>query len=218
MTLAMTIATVQPQVPLFHTPGAYRLRTLGALVFALGITYGTAMGLYSLGHGRALQIVYSAVKVPLLLMVTFALSLPSFFVLNTLLGVRDDFRDALRAHVQAQAALTLVLCSLAPFTLLWYASSAFYPHAVLVNAVMFGVASLAAQVVLKRLYRPLIARNRSHLTLLRAWLVLYAFVGIQLGWVLRPFIGQPGSAVSFFREGAWGNAYIEVWRMIQRSL
>ena len=214
----MTMLAEQPQIPLFHQPGAYRLRTLALFVFTFGIVYGTAMGLYSLGHGRAMQIVFSAVKVPLLLIGTFALSLPSFFVMNTLLGVRDDFRDALRAHVQAQASLTLVLCSLAPFTLTWYASSDFYPHAILVNAVMFGIASLAAQLVLKRLYRPLIARNPRHRTLLRAWLVLYAFIGIQLGWVLRPFIGKPGSAVTFFREGAWGNAYIEVWRMIQQSL
>jgi hypothetical protein len=213
----MTLAT-QPILPLFHTPAAYRLRTLALFVCVFGLTYGTAMGLYSLGHGRALQIVFSAVKVPILLLGTFAMSLPSFFVLNTLLGVRDDFRDALRAHVQAQAALTIILSSLAPFTLVWYAGSDNYPRAIMMNAAMFGLASLSAQVVLKRLYRPLIARNPVHRTLLRAWLVLYAFVGIQLGWVLRPFIGSPGSPVGFFREGAWGNAYIEVWHMIQRAI
>jgi hypothetical protein len=213
----MTMLERQPQIRLFHVPGAYRLRTLAFFVFAFGITYGTAMGLYSVAHGRALQIVFSAVKVPLLLIGTFGLSLPSFFVLNTLLGVREDFGDALRAHVQAQASLTLVLCSLAPFTLTWYASSDVYPHAILINAAMFGLASLAAQLVLRRLYKPLIARNVRHRTLLRAWLVLYAFVGIQLGWVLRPFIGMPGSAVTFFRQGAWGNAYIEIWRMIRES-
>ena len=27
--------------------------------------------------------------------------------------------------------------------------------------------------------------------MLRAWLGVYAFVGIQMGWVLRPFVGQP---------------------------
>ena len=133
-------------------------------------------------------------------------------------GGRAPGGPGLRAHVQAQAALTVILSSLAPFTLVWYASSDDYPRAILCNAIMFGLASLSAQLVLKRLYRPLIERNPRHRTLLRAWLVLYAFIGIQLGWVLRPFIGSPGSAVRFFREGAWGNAYIEVWHMVQRAL
>lgn len=208
----------RPLIPLFHDVGVYRTRVLGLLVVVLGMTYGAAMGFYSLGHGREMQILFSSVKVPILLLGTFALSLPSFFVLNTLLGTRDDFREALRAHIQAQASLTLVLVSLAPLTLFWYASSDQYQQAILFNALMFGIASLAGQVVLKRLYQPLIARNPRHLVLLRAWLVLYAFVGIQLGWVLRPFIGQPGSAVRFFREGAWGNAYIELWRIIERAL
>jgi hypothetical protein len=41
--------------------------------------------------------------------------------------------------------------------------------------------------------------------------LIYAFVGIQMGWVLRPFIGQPGVPTTFFRPGAWGNAYVELW-------
>jgi hypothetical protein len=58
------------------------------------------------------------------------------------------------------------------------------------------------------------ARNRRHRVLLRTWLVVYAFVGIQMGWVLRPFVGAPGMPVQFFREEAWGNAYVIVARMI----
>ena len=27
--------------------------------------------------------------------------------------------------------------------------------------------------------------------MLRTWLVIYVFVGIQMGWVLRPFVGSP---------------------------
>ena len=54
------------------------------------------MGTFGGLHGdRPLQLLYSALKVPLLLLVTFCLSLPSFFVLNTILGVRADFRRVL---------------------------------------------------------------------------------------------------------------------------
>lgn len=205
-------------VRLLRQPDAIRMRELLLVVIGCGLTYGAAMGLYGFSGGRTLQLLYSAVKVPLLLLVTFGLSMPSFFVVNTLLGTRDDFRPAFRAHVQAQAALTLTLCAFAPFTLLFYASVEDYPLAVLFNAAMFAGASFTAQFVLRRLYRPLVARHRQHLTLLQVWLVIYAFVGIQLGWVLRPFIGSPGSAVRFFREGAWGNAYLEVWRLVRSAI
>lgn len=198
---------------LFHCPGHFRARTLLMIIVVLGAGYGIAMGLYGWGAGRAAQVAFSAIKVPILLLLTFVMALPSFFVINTLVGTRDDFREAFRAHVQAQAAITVTLVSLAPLTLVWYASVDLYPLAVLWNAAVFGIASIAGQRVLRRLYSPLIARNSRHRLLLIVWLAIYAFVGIQLGWTLRPFVGAPGSPVRFFREGAWGNAYIETWRL-----
>ena len=47
-------------------------------------------------------------------------------------------------------------------------------------------------------------------------LLVFAFVGIQMGWVLRPFIGHPRGRTTFFREGAWGNAYVEVAKMVRQ--
>ena len=75
---------------------------------------------------------------------------------------------------------------------------------------MFAVASGAGQILLRAHYKPLIARNPRHLLLLRSWLVVYAFVGIQMGWMLRPFVGSPGEPVQFFRDETWGNAYVIV--------
>jgi hypothetical protein len=110
--------------------------------------------------------------------------------------------------------VAVILASLAPYTALWYASTRDYQEATLFNAVMFGIASVAAQWILRRRYVPLIARNPRHRVMLRVWLGTYAFVGIQMGWVLRPFIGQPGLPVTFFREDAWGNAYVIIVEMV----
>jgi hypothetical protein len=180
-------------------------------IVIFGTCYGALMGTFGgIGGERMLQVVYSAIKVPLLLLVTFAVALPSFFVLNTLLGVREDFPAVLTALISTQAGLTILLVALAPYTLFWYASSANYNAAILFNALIFGVAALAAQWLLRRHYRALIAANPRHRILIRTWLIIYAFVGIQSGWVLRPFIGNPEMKVQFFREEAWGNAYVEV--------
>ncbi len=181
------------------------------LVLFCGLFYGAVMGSFS---GRPGQAIYSASKVPLLLAATTLLGLPSFFVLNTLLGVRSDFGSALRGVISSQAGLAIILASLAPLTVFWYASSADYQTAILFNALMFGIASLGAQWILRRSYRPLIARNPKHRRLLGAWLLIYSFIGIQMGWLLRPFIGAPEEPVQFFRPGAWDNAYVFVVRLI----
>lgn len=203
-----------------HAGGMRSLLRLLALLVVFGLFYGAVMGSFGGVTGRrALQPLYSGLKVPLLLLVTFVLSLPSFFVLNTIVGVRDDFPVVLRGLVATQAALTVVLASLAPLTAFWYASSDDYQQALLFNAVTFGVASVAAQVLLRRWYQPLVALNGRHRVLLRAWLVIYAFVGIQMAWVLRPFVGHPNAPTRFFRYGAaWGNAYEHVARILWEAL
>jgi len=189
-------------------------RTLVCLIAAFGLCYGALMGTFSGVRGdHSLQILYSALKVPLLLLVTFGLSLPSFFVFNTLMGVRGDLLHALKALLAAQAGMTIILTSFAPFTLLWYASCSDYNAAILFNAAMFAAATLASQRLLRRYYGPLLQRDSRHRILLRIWLVTYGFVGIQMGWLLRPFIGSPWSATRFFRTDAWGNAYEVMFRM-----
>ena len=187
---------------------ARALGWLAAILVCFGASYGAVMGSFGgLDDRRWLQMLASALKVPLLLMATTTLSVPSLFVLHSLLGLRDDFGRALRSLLAAQAALTVTLAALAPLTILWYASVADYRSAILFNALIFGLASLGAQLLLRRLYRPLIAREPWHRHLLRAWLVVFAFVGIQMGWILRPFIGSPDRPVELLRADSWGNAY-----------
>ena len=176
------------------------------------------MGTYSgLQPGRFQQLLYSGVKVPLLLLATFGLCLPSFFIVNTIAGLRDDFGQVLRALVATQSCVTVVLAALAPITAFWYVSCTDYGLIILFNMLMFGVASVAAQIVVRRYYRPLIQREPGHRHLLWAWFVLYAFVGIQMGWVLRPFIGNPDAPVAFLRSGAWGNAYVVVGGLLLKA-
>ncbi len=196
-----------------------RRRLLVLLLLVLGAVYGTVMASFSgVAPDRWWQMIYSAMKVPMLLLATFALGLPSFFVVHSLFGLSRDFGDAVRALLAAQAGLTVVLASLAPLTVVWYLSFPGYEVALLFNAAMFGLASVSGQLLLRRFYAPLIARDAKHRVLLRVWLGIYAFLGIQMGWLLRPFIGKPGIPTSFFRADAWGNAYEALWQTAMRAL
>jgi hypothetical protein len=189
--------------------GAVPWAAIAGFVVLYGALSGGVIGSFSL---RAEQVAYSALKVPILIAFSTALCAPSFYALNAVLGLRDDFSAALRGVLSTQATVAVVLASLAPIVGLAYVSGASYRGAVLVDGAAFLAASIAGQVALARHYRPLIARDPRHRRARSLWLVLYWFVTIQLAWVLRPFIGAPSMEPSFLREQAWSNAYVEITR------
>ena len=218
----MSITTTIPAILRDDSQSAaihLRARQVIPIIILAGALYGAIMGSFA-GHGpiRWTQILFSAIKVPLLMGVSFALTVPSFFILNTLLGLRNDFRVAVRAVATAQAGLAITLAALCPFVLLWYASCADYPWAILFNGLMFAIATTAGQVLLRRYYRTLVAINPRHRTTLGIWTIAYAFVAIQMAWVLRPFVGGPSQATTFFRPGAWGNAYLMIFDLVWNSV
>jgi hypothetical protein len=49
------------------------------------------------------------------------------------------------------------------------------------------------------------------------WMFVYAFVGSQMAWTLRPFIGAPGSRFELFRQ-LGGNFYANIIRSIGEIL
>jgi hypothetical protein len=51
------------------------------------------------------------------------------------------------------------------------------------------------------------------MTLLYVWIVLFGFVGTQLAWTLRPFVGSPGEPFEIFRQ-IDGNFYVDIVRTI----
>ena len=219
----MTLATVRRDVDaLLRARGRFGPASeevpwgpLVAILVAAAAFYGATMGSFGV---RGTQALYSALKVPILLSLATVVCLPNFFVVNTLLGLRSDFGAAFRGVVAAQTTVSVVLAALAPVTAFGYVSGADYDQALLLNGAAFAVAAVGGQALLQRHYRALIARNPRHRAGRAAWLILYCFVAIQLAWVLRPFVGSPGRAPSFFREDAWSNAYVVLWEVVSRAL
>tara|TARA_R110002126_G_C10475991_1_gene501465 strand:- start:662 stop:1336 length:675 start_codon:yes stop_codon:yes gene_type:complete len=201
-----------------HATGSERLpwRSLLAWIACAGFLYGAAMG--SSGS-QAQQSLYSGLKVPLMLAISSALTLPNFFVVNTLLGLRDDFAEACRGLMSMQATMGLALLSMAPLVLFGYACGIDYQFAKVLNGLMFLLASVCGQITLYRHYRVLIERDPRHRVGMFAWLALYTLIAIQMAWVLRPFIGNPDLPVSFFRADAFqGTAYENLFQILIDSL
>jgi len=54
--------------------------------------------------------------------------------------------------------------------------------------------------------------------MLWTWLGLYVFVGIQMAWVVRPFVGAQANRCSSFAPRAWCNAYEVVLRLVWQAI
>lgn len=194
---------------------SFSLKTYFWLILAFSCYYGMVMGSYGGWSGvQKWQVFYSAVKMPILILCSFAVSIPSFYVLNVLFGLHRDFPLILKGLLESQAGFAVVLASLSPYTVFWYVSFDHYGNAVLFNGFLFGIATLSGHFFLKRFYEPFIRKNRTHLWMKRLWIVLYSFVGIQMGWILRPFIGDPSLEPVFIRAETWSNAYVVVFNLV----
>ncbi|HEX6812542.1 MAG TPA: hypothetical protein VF384_13030 [Planctomycetota bacterium] len=187
-----------------------------ALSLAGGALHGLALGASS---GEPALAVYSAIKVPLLLLCSCLVTLPNFYVLHALLGLSADFAAACRGLWAAQAALAIALGAFAPVVVFVFASTNDGYLLTLLDGLLFALAAVVGQVVLARHYRPLLARDRRHRVTLASWAVLYVFFAVQLAWVLRPFLGTPGYPVEFLRSNALEqNAYVVLIEHFARLL
>jgi hypothetical protein len=46
--------------------------------------------------------------------------------------------------------------------------------------------------------------------ILQVWILVFAFVGLQMTWTLRPFIGTKELPFEIFREHSEGNIYVTI--------
>lgn len=168
---------------------------------ALGAAlFGLALG--SFGRNEA-QMAASAIKMPLLLLGTTAICLPAFHVFQVLLSARPaTIGQSLSLHAMAASTMAVLWGSLAP-PLSFLVSTSFDYR--LSQMLAVAIAALGGFIGLRRLargYRALCdpsGGQRGRL-FVGGYLVLFGAVGLQLSWILRPFLGSPSLPFQIFRE------------------
>lgn len=194
--------------------------------------YGAILGF---SHSFA-QAASSAIKLPLLFLLTLAICLPTLYLAQLLLGGRLSARQVIAVTL---AAITVTgFCTLAftPITLFFLIIAQSYQFYLLLNVLILTMTSVVGLHFLidgvRRLNThpvslledegedhspsPVLKARRPHraqLGLLYVWLSLYAFVGTQLGWTLRPFFGSPGLPFQLFRH-VEGSFYESLFHLI----
>jgi hypothetical protein len=167
--------------------------------FAGAAAFGAALGTY--GHSAA-QLALAAVKLPVLLLGTAALCFPTFHVLQRLRSPRPlNASQSLALQGNALAAVGGVWGSCAPPLGFLVATCQDYRLAqflALAVGTAGGLAGLRRMIgAHRRLTAPQDVRPRS--LFLLPWGLLFAVVGGQLAWILRPFIGSPSLGFQLLR-------------------
>ncbi len=206
-------------------------RLLFALVLLLGGTYGFFMGWYALrthGADGLRQLVSSTVKVPLLFLFTLGVTFPSLYVFGVLTGSRLSFAQSVRVVGEWIVVILAVAASLGPILGFFTVSTESYAFIVLLNALLLGTAGLAGCLSLqRRLFQAAFAApadtptelpiRPGNVLVLTVWIVVFGIVGVQMGWVMRPFVGAPDQPFALFRATE-SNGFAAILRVIGRVL
>ncbi|WP_017651479.1 hypothetical protein [Fortiea contorta] len=186
-----------------------------SLFFAI---YGAIIGA---SHSFA-QALSSAIKLPAFYLLTLIICFPTLFFFNILFGSRSSFQQHFVVLLTSVSVISVLLFSLAPVTLFFTITTPdSYQFFKLLNVVIFAITGIFG---VKFLYEgmQLLSEEeevgkKTRTTILRSWLFLYAFVGMQLGWFLRPFFGAPNSKFELFRA-VTGNFYLDIVTAISEIL
>ncbi len=172
------------------------VRDLALVTVAASAVYGLSIGM----QGGLLQATASAIKLPLVLLGSAAISLPVLHVACAISGCRLRPAQLSALVLQALAAGTAIMAGLAPLiVVLWLTVSAHEPGAtgpsdwfVYRRVVLMGLAVAATGGLFgaTRLLRAVPLRAAA------AWSAVFLTTGLQLSWLLRPVVGMPGRFVA----------------------
>ena len=194
---------------------------VAAIVIGAG-SYGAVMGCWR----DPLQALYTAIKFPLIILLTATANAALNAMLAPLLGLNISFRQSFLAILMSFTIAGAILGSFAPIVafVIWNApplglrsaaSAGPYAFILLTFVVVIAFAGVAANLRLLQLLRHLGGGRGVAFRVLLAWLVGNLFFGTQLSWVLRPFIGAPALPVQFLRvDACHGNFYETIFHTI----
>lgn len=246
------------------------LRRLLLAACACGGLYGSFVGWFSVksfgwpGFG---QMAAAALKIPLLFLLTLAVTFPSLYLFSALLDTPMGFRQTLRLLLTAILVTLAAAASFGPILGFFTVSTESYAFMILLNVALLGVAGLIGMAFLivrlrsaeqpdrqepqaepasigpepetelgrspdditrrvaawsraqdrRPRFGDLPAGARRGSGLLQLWIVIYGLVGVQMAWVLRPFVGNPDGPMALFRP-VGGNFFEGLFHSLSRFL
>ena len=191
-----------------------RIRAYLVITAILSLFYGITMGASSfvVGFDRgAMQMASSGVKIPALYLMTVLVCFPVLFVILVLMGSRLSFMQTLALILLALTLNSILLAAFAPIILFFIITNSSYDFVKLLHVGVMGFSGLWAMAALWHGLREMCEKSdlypKQAVRILQIWILIFGFVGTQMAWSLRPFVGNPGEPFQIVRPNQDGNFY-----------
>lgn len=194
-----------------------KMRAMLVSSMAFLALYGAVMG----STHSLWQALSSAAKLPLLFLATLVVCSPTLYFFNLIFGSNQSLTQNFVLILTAITVTAVLLLSFAPIVLFFLLTTSHYQFFKLLNVGVFTVAGIVGVTFLSQGMRVVSASGkegaRARRNVLRLWILIYAFVGSQMAWTLRPFIGAPSMKFELFRQ-LGGNFYANIFASIGEIL
>lgn len=192
----------------------YELNLISFISFAV---FGAIIG----SQHSFMQALSSGIKLPILFQLTTAVCMPTLFIFSAFFGSRRTILQTLVLLSTGIAIICVALVAFAPVTFFFLVTTKSYQFFKLLNVAFFAISGLLGVISFSRMYVQLADEGGptvgSRRMFLRLWLILFAFVGTQLAWTLRPYFGSPGLPFELVRE-VGGNFYTDMFQTLGELL
>jgi len=150
-------------------------------------------------------------------MLALSICFPAFYVIQYMLGSKLSLTQMINTILSGFVVLTTIMASFAPIVVFFMITGNNYAFLKLLHVGIFIFSSIFGMFTIidalkfsceKKSVYPKIGIN-----IFKFWVIIFAFVGMQLAWNLRPFVGDRNLPMEIFREKE-GNLYLAVFQSI----
>jgi len=179
------------------------------IICLFAFLYGVVMGSY---HSLT-QSVVAGIKVIILFLSTIILCFPSFFIIQQVLGSRMSFRQMTMIVLSGVVLTASIALSFAPIVIVFQVTGGNYHFLQLLHVAIFIFAGIFGMKLMVDALRYACDQKNIYpqtgVMVFRIWVIILAFVGIQLAWNLRPFLCEKQEEFKWFRKYE-GNFYTAI--------
>jgi hypothetical protein len=176
------------------------------LICFFSFIYGLVMGSYH----SFMQAIAAGVKVPLLFSLAIVICFPAFYIIQLILGSKLKFQQMVSIILSGFVLSTAIMLSFTPIVIFFLLTGSNYYFLQLLHISIFILSGFfGMRTIIEALEYSCEKKNiypKIGVLVFRFWIVIILFVGIQLAWNLRPFLGDTGKPFKLFREYE-GNFY-----------
>ena len=187
-----------------------KMRAMLVSSIAFFALYGAVMG----STHSLWQALSSGVKLPILFLATLVVCSPTLYFFNLIFGSNQSLAQNFTLILTAITVTAVLLLSFAPIVLFFLLTTSQYQFFKLLNVGVFAISGIVGVLFLSQGMRVVSESGKeggsARRSVVRLWILVYAFVGSQMAWTLRPFIGAPSMDFELFRQ-LGGNFYANVF-------